>query len=223
MNYMAPMYVYNISSEDPIQQFLKDPFKYEKAASPRLSWINNRQAAEFGTPDQVIMLRNKTAMSQYVKELDKIFHLVIISEYFDESIVLLRRMLNWKLPDILYRRLHIRGWDRKITLPRPNDRRLYRDYAFADYAIYDHFYTRLWKQVEQAGEDFFSEVLYFKQIRDEVEDYCKVYPNMTETYTVEKSDWNEKFAVDKNACGMLLAEEEDWVKQIALKQYNIQT
>lgn len=223
MNYMAPQYVYNISIDHPIQQYLKNPLKYETAKSPRLSWINNRQAAEFGTPDLIIMNQNQSAMLEYLQELDRTFHLVIISEYFDESIVLLRRVLNWKLPDILYRRLHIRGWDRKITLPRTNDRRLYRRYAFADYAIYDHFYKRLWKQISLAGEDFFAEVIYFKQIRDEVDDYCKVYPNMTEAYTIEKSDWNERFSVDKGFCAMILAEEEDWVKQIARKQYNVKT
>jgi hypothetical protein len=221
MNYMAPKYVYNISKVNPIQQYLQDPLKYETAKSPRFSWINNRQAAEFGTPDEIIMKRNKTAMKEYVKKLDKEFHLVIISEFFDESIVLLRRMFNWSLKDILYRRLHTRGWDRKLTLPKPRDRKLYRRYAFADYAIYDFFYKRLWKQAIQAGEDFFGEVLHFKQVRDEVDDFCKVFPNITETYTVERSEWNKEFSLDKEFCGMMYSEEEDWVKKIALKQYNI--
>lgn len=221
MNYMAPKYVYNISKVNPIQQYLQNPLKYEIAKSPRFSWINNRQAAEFGTPDAIIMRRNKTAMAEYVKKLDREFHLVIISEFFDESIVLLRRMMNWNLKDILYRRLHIRGWDRKLTLPRPHDRKLYRRYAFADYAIYDFFYKRLWKQAIQAGEDFFGEVLHFKQVRDEVDDFCKTFPNITETYVVEKSEWNKEFSLDKEFCGMMFSEEEDWVKKIALKQYNI--
>lgn len=221
MNYMAPKYVYNISNVDPIQQYLKNPLKYEINKSPRFSWINNRQAAEFGTPDHVIISRNKTAMNEYVQKLEKDFHLVIISEYFDESIVLLRRMLNWSLRDILYRRLHTRGWDRKITLPRPHDRKLYRNHAFADYAIYDFFFKRLWKQAQQAGEDFFEEVLYFKQIRDEVDDFCKVFPNITESYNVPQSTWNKAFVVDKEFCGLIFAEEEDWVKKVALKQYNI--
>lgn len=221
MNYMAPLYVYNISNVNPIQQYLKDPLKYEPEKFPRLSWINNRQATEFGTPEAIIMNRNKSAMNEYVQKLDKEFHLVIISEYFDESIVLLKRMLNWNLKDILYRRLHTRGWDRKLTIPRSYDKQLYRRYAFADYALYDFFFNRLWNQAKRAGDDFFKEVLYFKQVQEEVEDFCKVYPNITETYGVGKSDWNPVFTVDKEFCGLLFAEEEDWVKKIALKQYNI--
>lgn len=220
MNYMAPKYVYNISNVDPIQQYLRNPLKYEQASSPRFSWINNRQATEFGTPDYIIMNKNISAMNDYVKKLDKEFHLVIIAEYFDESVVLMRRMLNWKLSDILYRRLHIRGWDRKQTLPMPNDRRLYRRYAFADYALYDFFFQRLYRQIRQAGEDFFEEVLYFKQVRDEMDDFCKLYPNITTTYIVPRSQWTSKLVIDKDLCGKIFSEEEDWVKIIGTAEYN---
>ncbi|XP_052809115.1 galactose-3-O-sulfotransferase 3-like [Mya arenaria] len=219
MNYMAPKYVYNISQTDPIQQFLKNPSKYE-TKKPRFSWINNRQATEFGTPDDVIMNKNISAMIKYVKKLDKEFHLVVIAEYFDESVVLMRRMLNWKFSDILYRRLHIRGWDRKLTIPRPHDRYLYRKYAFADYALYDFFYKRLWRQIKSAGEDFFAEVLYFKQIRDETDDFCKVYPNITETFVIDANEWTPTIRVDKEFCRKIYAEEEDWVKHINSDKYS---
>ena len=223
MNYMAPKYVYNISNEDPIQQYLRDPMKYEGELNPRQSWINNRQAAEFGTPDEIIKKRNLTAMAEYVAKLSKEFHLVIIAEYFDESIVLMKRMLNWKVTDILYRRLHIRGWDREITFPRAHDRRLYRKYAFADYAIYDFFYQKLWRQISNAGDDFFAEVLYFKEIREEMDDFCKVYPNITDTVTLRASEWSPEILVDKELCRKIYWEEEDWVKYINSDQYSYKT
>ena len=220
MNYMAPKYVYNISDVDPIQQYLRNPTRFEQVKNPRLSWINNRQATEFGTPDHIIMTKNVTAMNEYVQKLDNEFHLVIIAEYFDESVVLMRRMFNWKLSDILYRRLHIRGWDRKQTLPKAHDRRLYRNWAFADYAIYDYFFQRLWQQIRIAGEDFYQEVLYFKQVRDEMDDFCKVYPNISATYVISRSRWSPKLTIDKEMCGTIFSEEEDWVKVIATPEYN---
>ena len=224
MNYMAPKYVYNLSATNPIQEFLKDPLKYEKinTRGPRFSWINNRQAVEFGTPDEIIMNRDEPEMTKYVQKLDKEFHLVIIAEYFDESIILLRRMLNWKLSDMLYRRLHIRGWDRQLTIPRSGDRKLYKQYAFADYALYEFFYRRLWKQIQTAGEDFFAEVSYFKQVREETEDFCKVYPNITDTETYEfpASEWTSKLTVDKELCRQIYSEEEDWVTFINSDKYS---
>ena len=223
MNYMQPKYVYNLSNTSPIQEYLKDPLKHERAnvRGPRFSWLNNRQAVEFGFPDDVIMNKNQTAITNYIKKLDKEFQIVLIAEYFDESIVLLRRMFNWNMKDILYRNLHIRGWDRKITLPRPRDRELFRKWASIDYSLYDFFFKRLWRQIHLAGADFHEEVLYFKQVRAEVEDFCKVTPNITGTYKMSASSWNEGFTIDAEFCRLMFSEEEDFVKMIAEIQYNI--
>lgn len=224
INYMQPKYVYNLSINYPVQEYLKDPLKHEIANTrgPRFSWINNRQSVEFGFPDDVIVNKNTTAIDTYIQKLDKEFHLVMIAEYFDESIVLMRRMLNWSLKDILYRNLHIRGWDRKNTLPRPYDRMRFRKWASVDYALYDFFFKRLWQQIKLAGSDFYDEVLYFKKIRAEVDDFCKVTPNITGTYTVPESDWNDEFHVDLEYCRLMFAEEEEFVKVIAQVQYGIQ-
>ena len=223
MNYMQPKYVYNLSKTSPIQEYLKDPLKHERAntRSPRFSWVNNRQAVEFGFADDVIIRKNQTAIDSYIQKLDKEFRLVLIAEYFDESVVLMRRMFNWKIKDILYRNLHTRGWDRKLTLPRPRDRELFRKWASVDYSLYDFFFKRLWRQIKLAGPDFFDEVLYFKQIRAEIADFCKVTPNITGTYKISESDWNEAFTIDADFCKLMYSEEEDFVKMIANIQYGI--
>ncbi|KAL3831935.1 hypothetical protein ACJMK2_023624 [Sinanodonta woodiana] len=223
MNYMQPKYIYNLSETNPIQIYLKNPEKYEleNVKDPINSWVNNRQAVEFGIPSRVILEKKQSDIDAHVKQLSKDFDLVIITEYFDESVVLMRRMLNWKLQDILYRRLHIRGWDRKVTLPQPHDRRLYRKWASVDYALYDYFFTRLWDQAKSSGPGFFDEVLRFKQVREEVEDFCKPKPNSTDIYEIDASKWNEKFTVTDEMCKFILYEEEDWVKIIGFQQYGI--
>ena len=223
INYMQPKYVYKLSKESPVQEYLKDPMKHEKANTrgPRFSWINNRQAVEFGFPDEVIMSKNRSAIDRYIQKLDKEFHLVLIAEYFDESIILMRRMLNWSMEDVLYRNLHIRGWDRKNTLPKPRDRIKFRNWAAVDYALYDFFYNRLWQQIKEAGSDFFDEILYFKKIRAEVDDFCKVTPNITGVYSIPKSVWSAEIMIDLEFCKLMFAEEEDFVKMIAQMQYGI--
>ena len=223
MNYMQPKYVYNLSTTSPIQEYLKDPLKYERknTRGPRFSWINNRQAVEFGFSDNAVMSKTRTAIDHYIQKLNNEFHIVLIAEYFDESIILLRRMLNWNIKDILFRSLHIRGWDRKITLPRPRDRELFRKWASVDYALYDFFFKRLWQQIKMAGSDFFDEVLYFKQVRAEADDFCKVTPNVTGTYKIPKSDWNDAIEIDSTFCRLMYAEEEDFVKIVAHMQYGI--
>ena len=225
INYMQPKYVYKLSNASPVQEYLKDPMKHEKANTrgPRFSWINNRQAVEFGFPDDVIMSKNKSAIDLYIQRLDKDFHLVLIAEYFDESIILMRRMLNWNMKDVFYRSLHIRGWDRKNTLPKPHDRSKFRKWAAVDYALYDFFYKRLWQQIKEAGSDFFEEVLYFKKVRAEVDDFCKVTPNITDTYNIAESRWSDAMEIDLEFCKLMFSEEEDFVKMIAKMQYGVES
>ena len=45
---------------------------------------------------------NKTDVMKYIKELDKQFDLVLIAEYFDESLILLDELLCWPYKDLTY-------------------------------------------------------------------------------------------------------------------------
>ena len=46
--------------------------------------------------------QNITAIKEYIAFLEKEFDLVMISDYFDESVVLMKRLLCWEFDDILY-------------------------------------------------------------------------------------------------------------------------
>ena len=173
VNYMQPPYIFNISEKRPVHEYLKDPLTHERVninGGPRYSWVNNRQAVEFGFPDHVVLNKPRDAINEYIQKLDKKFNLVLIAEYFDESMILIRRMFNWGIKDVLFTNKHVRGWDRKATLPKADDRVRLRDWLSVDYALYNFFFKRFWRQIKAAGPDFFEEVLYFKGIRAEVED-----------------------------------------------------
>ncbi len=48
-------------------------------------------------------LTNKTTTEAFIKEnLDKLFSFVVVTDYFDESLVMLKRKLCWDLKDIIY-------------------------------------------------------------------------------------------------------------------------
>ena len=64
---------------------------------------------------------NTEQMLFYMKNvLDKFFGTVLIREYFDESLILLRRKLCWKLQDILYFPLKV-GQNVSRTEQYPSD------------------------------------------------------------------------------------------------------
>ena len=223
VNYMQPEYIFSLSDTSPVHEFLKDPLKHEQANNdgPKYSRVNNRQAIEFGFPDNVILNKSQKAIDEYIRKLDKEFHIILIAEYFDESMILARRMFNWGIKDVLYKMLHVRGWDRKTTLSQPYDRARFQDWASVDYTLYSFFYKRLWQQIKAAGADFFEEVLYFKTIRAEVEDFCNGFPNSTLLYHIPSSTWNKDIVIDSFFCKLFLGEETDFVKIIAKYQYGI--
>lgn len=46
------------------------------------------------------LFENRNAMTQYINYIENEFDLVLINEYFDESLILLRNLLCWDLQDI---------------------------------------------------------------------------------------------------------------------------
>ena len=54
-----------------------------------------------GSPD---LSYDPQAVDDWLKEIERDFLLVLIVEYFDESLVLLKRLMCWKLQDILYQK-----------------------------------------------------------------------------------------------------------------------
>lgn len=59
---------------------------------------NNRMALEFGFPLEVFRSRKKktAAITEYLDQLDSEMDLILVVEKLEESMVLLRRILNWK-------------------------------------------------------------------------------------------------------------------------------
>ena len=108
MKYFHQDYVLNILRTNPVQEYLKQPSNYERDRKPRFSWLNNRQSVEYGFPDDVIISRNQSKIDDLIQKLDKELHLVLIAECLNESLVLMRRLFNWGIQDIVYKSLHVR-------------------------------------------------------------------------------------------------------------------
>jgi hypothetical protein len=78
-----------------LQKLIHRPEVYDRSF---FSYTKNVMARDFGFPQTF----DNSIIFQTLKELDKIFTLVLIVEHFEESLVLMRRYLNWKLQDILF-------------------------------------------------------------------------------------------------------------------------
>ncbi|XP_069771744.1 galactose-3-O-sulfotransferase 2-like [Narcine bancroftii] len=90
-------------------------------------------------------------VNRTLQELDANFDLVLLSEYFDQSLILLREALCWSLEDIAYFQLNVRG---KSDIPSlsPYIAFKLRQWNSLDWLLYNHFNASFWLRVAAYGE-----------------------------------------------------------------------
>lgn len=151
-------------------------------------------------------------INYFFHELSKRLDLVMIVEYFDESLILFKRLMCWSFKDILYHRGNIGKYNYK----EENDPELvsiYRNWSHVDYILYEQFKSLLIKKIEEGGSDLQREVAHFRSVMQEVTKFCdsfKVMQNIQDTHTVAASKWNDEFSVDTQFCELL--SKEDWLE-----------
>lgn len=104
-----------------------------------------------------------------LKKLDGEFRFVMIMEYFDESLVLMKNEFCWQFDDILYIKQNQRL--KKINLTEDIKQRIIR-WNHADMMLYQHFNASFWKKVSKYGEQFWDDVREFKKRNLEFEKVC---------------------------------------------------
>ena len=216
----------------PLGAYLRDIHRYESraaaaAAVPKrlcvpdgFSLTRNPQSHGLGMPlgfpaGRADITDDRDAVESYIRTLDAEFVLVMIAEYLDESLVLLRRLMCWDTKDILYRGSSgsnsNQGGDRYSALfwleltrhdtDHDHDRDLHRRWSRADYALYDHFNRTFWSKVRAQGEDFLQEVSYFRRVRGEVAWFCGSVTPYGEGYIrFPESVWSPAFTFSSEEC-----------------------
>ena len=111
--------------------------------------------------------------------------LVLITEYFDEGLVMLKRRLNWELEDILYIRLldscsslkNHKGRGVKCGNPpesyTPEIRGRIKLVNALDQRLYDHFLAKFMKDLAGQDSGFFEELALFRRLREALQIHCE--------------------------------------------------
>ncbi|KAL9981527.1 hypothetical protein ACROYT_G010237 [Oculina patagonica] len=98
--------------------------------------------------------QNHTAVNEYIQFLDKEFDLVMIMDYFDESLVLMKRLLCWEMDDILFLKLNERQDKEKDTILTDDVRENVKRWNKADVFLFEYFNKSFWEKIENEGENF---------------------------------------------------------------------
>ncbi|XP_013420281.1 galactosylceramide sulfotransferase [Lingula anatina] len=164
--------------------------------------MSNYMLKYLGFPNNKTLLSDSNYVSDYIRKLDAEFHLLIPLEYFDQGLILTRRMLCWDISDIIYLKLRPQTSDTYSSLLQDNDplvTQLFQEANSADYMLYNHFKSKFENIMNDQDGDFYDELSYFKNLLFQVGQYCQYNKNDT-SLRVAPSKWSPAFTLNRLHC-----------------------
>lgn len=159
-----------------IEEWMKRPkfyrdqlkkLKWEGKLGLRWYYARNNQIFDLGLNNE--FHDNENAVRQYMNKLTRELDLVLIMEYFDESLLILKKEMCWTYDDIVYvsknQRIH------RSNLTGSLQKKI-RTWNHADYLLYQHFNRTLWQKIKDYGPTFQADLDTFRQRKDEVFEEC---------------------------------------------------
>ncbi|CAI9733251.1 galactose-3-O-sulfotransferase 2-like isoform X3 [Octopus vulgaris] len=207
----------------------------EKILSNPTPYSQNRMSFDLGLDSKDFY--NVTSIDQFIANIDRDFDLILLMEYFDESMILLRRWLCWDMSDIIYIKKNA-GHRKTFVTINYEQRQLFRyNYSLADSRLYEYFYEKFWCKVMEEGPNFWDEVLHFKSIQKMISNYCHALPpnvikqachistsaskglDDVEILKVPSSKWNSHFIVNATTCACMVENELPMIRYIRKWEY----
>ncbi|XP_071854874.1 galactose-3-O-sulfotransferase 3-like isoform X1 [Apostichopus japonicus] len=146
------------------QQLL--PFlKSEKAATLGF----NKQLRDVGIGSKILNNGSISSLNASIAKLDNLLSLALITEYFDESLLVMKKLFCWSFRDILY--VKKRAQPNPIVISDETRQELRRR-SWADVVLYEHFLSVLWQRVEEYGPNFQRDLQTFRNLLNDTLTTC---------------------------------------------------
>ena len=122
-------------------------------------------------------LLNQTYFQECLYSLANLFQ-IIITEYFDESLLLLKEELCWDIKDIIY--LSHKNASFPSKSKNPDEYGIlyerHKNISYLDYELYDFFLQIQKQRIEKAGREFEKKLLLYQKIKKNTTAFClKIY------------------------------------------------
>ncbi|XP_068096645.1 galactosylceramide sulfotransferase [Hyperolius riggenbachi] len=157
-------------SEQKMDAFLRSPLTYYDSSGYNAHYLRNLLTFDMGYDSE--MDAGDTRVQDLIEELDGRFHLVMLLEYFDESLLLLRELMCWEMDDILYFKLNARK-DSGVSRLSAEVYQMAQQWNALDSLIYQHFNATFWKKVEKYGvERMKKDIMELRTRNEELKQEC---------------------------------------------------
>ncbi|KAG9265352.1 hypothetical protein AMEX_G21739 [Astyanax mexicanus] len=158
-----------------LTQFLMDGGRAYNASVFNNHYARNVLTFDFGlnstAPENDVELDKRSA--DLIATVESNFHLILISEYFDESMILLKHSLCWTLEDVVSFRLNSRNAKSRTQLSPLLDEHI-KQWNSLDWRLYQHFNATFWRRIDTmlGREKLQEEVELLRARRAELEQTC---------------------------------------------------
>ncbi|XP_066265928.1 uncharacterized protein [Branchiostoma lanceolatum] len=163
---------FKINSTNPLRTFLEKPSYYvykNRKAVPQL--YRNPMFYDLGyLRTQSVYVSEQTIKSD-IDRLEKIFSLVMVADYFEESLVLMKHALCWDIDDVTFFKLNARREESIRHVTRDMAGKI-RRWNMADAMLFDHFNKTLWSKLSQLPFDWRKEVAVLKARNRRLQEDC---------------------------------------------------
>ncbi|XP_060085737.1 galactose-3-O-sulfotransferase 2-like [Ylistrum balloti] len=221
VRFFRPKRILHIPGKNPVLNFLSSNEKTWNS-SARAEPICNSMARYLGFPRRLFFQKwNQSIAEEFIHKLKMEIDLVLILEFLDESLVLMRRMLNWDLRHVLHGRLHVtKSQDLRLKFGT-DEANLHKKCAHLDYQLYGLFFRKLKETLKTQPPDFFEEVAYFRKVRVKYNNFCSSAMSETDLHSTtafEGSVWNKPFVISREHCKKLIIQDVDFLDYLLEKQ-----
>ena len=178
-SYMEFSDILGISNEtDPLETFFDSPndvlvnyvlTKDLRINSDRLKLIRNGMFFDLGMKSSDF--DDSAKIQAAIQRLDNEFDLVLLTEYFEESMVMLKNLLCWTTEDMIHFNLNQRHQSERRNISSDLAKRIHQ-WNRADTALYEYFRDVFLRKLNKQDEDFFRDVNDLKINNEVMRDIC---------------------------------------------------
>ena len=161
--------------DDPVvslKKFLERASSFYDTSRAKKPMINARNPMMFDLGLSQKYFQNYTAVTKYIDFLKKEFDLVMIMDYYDESLILLKRLLCWEIDDILNVKVNERLDKEKASSLSDEVKRNIKRWNKADDLLFTYFNATFWRIIEMEGSGFYEDLSAFRKRRLKLQQMC---------------------------------------------------
>ncbi|XP_075061125.1 galactose-3-O-sulfotransferase 4-like [Mixophyes fleayi] len=148
--------------------FISHPSHYYKKGERSNQYARNLLWFDLGYKPDVPFTEDLARAG--VQAVEMTFNLVLLAEYFDESMIFLKEELCWELDDVVTFKLNIRGASRPLGKREVEQLRAWNA---LDWYLYSHFNRTFWEKVYHFGKvKMDNEVRKLRERRQQLAEFC---------------------------------------------------